>query len=111
MPMGRLDGATSRLADTGFGQFHGDAQVDFAQNRVQAGIAGLLAQPLGCDLEARERRAINAAIEQGELERMRPWAKAYGTFSGCGLGCGSGISAGFPLPKGKKAALSRLAVC
>ena len=59
-----------RLADAGFGQFYCHAQIDFAQNRVQAGVAGLLAQPLGRDLKARQRRALHAAIEQPELERI-----------------------------------------
>jgi hypothetical protein len=65
-----LAGATLRLADAGFGQFNRDAQVDLAQKLVQPGIAGLLVQPLGRDLEARERGAVQAAIEQPKLERI-----------------------------------------
>ena len=61
-----MEGRDRRLADAGFGQFNRHAQVDFAQNRVQPGIAGLLAKPFGRDLEARQRPAIHAAIEQSQ---------------------------------------------
>jgi hypothetical protein len=54
----------AELADAGLGQFYRHAQVDLAQHLVQTGIAGRLGQALGRDLEARQRRAVDAAIEQ-----------------------------------------------
>lgn len=51
-----------------FGEFHCDAQINFAQHDVKTGIARRFGQTLRCDPQARKYRLVYASIEQPELE-------------------------------------------
>ena len=66
--------AGTALADAGLGEFHRHPQLDLGQHRVEPGVAGLLGQPLGGDLEPRQRRPV-------ELPSSRPSLSASSTSS------------------------------
>src|SRR5262245_28287292 len=58
------------LTNARFGEFHRDAQIDFAQNNVKTGVARRFGQTLRCDPQARESRLVHTSVKQTELERV-----------------------------------------
>jgi hypothetical protein len=59
------------LANSGFGQFHCDPQIDLPKHTIKAGIARCIGQPFRSDLQARQRRLIDRSVEQAKLEFIK----------------------------------------